>query len=1243
MNDILRKKLQMIRKILLTPIHKNNIRTAPLTFTVDVNLRKWFFKIVPIRHGGENMQVVVSKLFGVTEGVFKLRSLRCLPFLLLLLVLPCASFAQNATIVGTVTDPSGAVMPNVNVTITNIDTNWTRTIPTNDAGQYAASDIQIGHYNVKAEASGFKVAEQKGIVLQVGDRLRVDFQMKMGTSSETVTVEANTIAVQSDSGERSNVITDQQMAQIAVNGRSVYQLAALTPGASSQINNYVNTPVGGCAGVEFNGMRQNHNIYLLDGGENDDRGGAGGMSIAPSSDAIAEFRALTSNYSADYGLSSAGTMTMVLKSGTSTIHASAWEFNRNDYFDAQNFFVPKQKLRLNVYGFNVGGPVTFGKLYNPDKKKTFFFYNMEWRKLIQGGATNQTVPGTDTYGGDFSSLLTEGSKPTVIYVPTAAQVSPNVLFANCVGGAPAGIVQGSPFPGNKIPSCMINPNAASLAAAGIFPAANATNSNGSPEFKGGADTPTDLREEVVRLDHNFSSKFSVFGHFIAEQVTQGFATSQWSGDNVPTVGDTFGNPSYSAVAHTTYVISPTLTNEVAFNYNGNRINIIPYAATGLASLALPSSYDGSNSRLFSGPNNLNRIPNIDLSGGSGANFEISSWPWNNSANDYQIRDDVSWTHGAHQFKFGGSWALYKKVQDLFGQTQGGFGFNGSYTGSTTAAQCLGKTPLVNCGNSFADFLLGTPNSYQELAVQDHGFWNNVSWALYVQDNWRVNRQLTLNLGLRWDGVPHTYEANNRMGNFYPSLYNPADAATFNTAGTICSGPADVATGANLGCAAASPGLGTSPNAIITQPLYLNGIGIPGQAGVPKGLVNNHWAAFGPRLGFAYDMKGDGKTVVRGGFGIMYERIQGNDMYNAGPNIPFSLQVNTTGVTMTNPTVSLVSGKQVTLPIQPAGITGLDINDYKLPASYQWSLGVQRQITTKSVLSVSYVGNVGRHQNDYRNVNLPEFSYLTKIQNNAAYQTAPGLPYPGFTSIKQSENEANTYYHGLQVDYNAQLGRDLNFRGMYTWSRAMDPTTAGNGGGDLGTVSNPYAGWKYDWGPSGYDRTHIFLANFIYDIPWLRHADNFLLRGVLGGWSVSGIVTIESGLPINLTTGGAIGSFNTVGATNRPDRVGAISYPQTVSQWFVPTSFVDPADGTFGNLSHNALRGPGRDNWNLSIFKSFWFSEARGSRFELRLETFNTWNHTQFNAVDTTVADSRFGQVTSAFDPRILQLGGKLYF
>jgi hypothetical protein len=1170
-----------------------------------------------------NLSLCSSKNIVFVSKQFGLRFLFVL--LVAMIVFSASTFAQQTTIVGTVTDPSGAAVPNVAVTVTNVDTGGTRTIPTNDSGQYVAVDLQVGHYVVKAEAKGFKVAEQKDIVLTIGARMRVDFQMQLGAAQETVTVEANAVQVQTDSGERSNLITDQQMSQIAVNGRSIYQLAQLTPGASSQINSYVNTPVGGDSNVEFNGMRQNHNIYLLDGGEDDDRGGAGGMSIAPSTDAIQEFRALTSNYSADYGLSSAGTMTMVLKSGTSQYHASAWEFNRNNYYDAQNYFVPNSALRLNVYGFNVGGPVSFGHFYNPDKKRTFFFYNMEWRPLIQGAGVNQTVPGTATYptaaGANFSSVGT-------INVPTAAQVAPGVLFANCPGGvAPAGITQGSPFPGSIIPACMINQNAASLVAAGIFPASNAVSSNGSPEFAGGANSSTTLREEVVRIDHNFTSKFSVFGHYIAEQVTQGYAISQWSGDNVPTVGDNFGNPSYSAVIHTTYTISPTLINEVAFNYNGNRINIIPYAATGLASLALPSGYDSTNSRLFTGPNNLSRIPNIDLSGGSGANFEISSWPWKNKADDYQVRDDISWTHGAHQFKFGGSWALYKKNQDLFGQTQGGFSFNGTYT-----------------GNSFADMLLGTPASYQELAVQDAGQWNNVSWAAYAQDNWRVNRKLTLNLGLRWDGIPHTYEANDRMGNFYPQLYNPALAATFTTTNSICGGAFNAVTGANPGCTAASPGLGSSPNPILAGvPLYLNGIGIPGQVGVPKGLVNNKWDTFGPRIGFAWDLTGSGKTVIRGGFGIMYERIQGNDMYNAGPNIPFSLQVNLNGVTMNNPSIALATGTAAVQPINAASITGLAINNYEPPVSYQWSFGMQHALGTKSVISASYVGNQGRHQNDYRNINLPNESYLPQLIGNAPYQTAPGLPYPGFTTISQSENEANTDYNGLQIDLNSQISHDLTLRAFYTLSRANDPTN-GNGGQDLQTVSNPYAGWRYDIGPSGYDRTNVAVVDFIYDIPLFRHSESRLLKTAVGGWQISGIVTAESGLPINIgISENGQGGNGVSGGANRPNLTGTLTSPHTVAEWFSPSAFSLPALGAWGTLPHNDLRGPGRQNWNLSLFKRFNLWESRGSYLELRLETFNTWNHPQWNAVDTNLGDSRFGAVTSAFDPRILQLGGKIYF
>ncbi|HEX4489176.1 MAG TPA: TonB-dependent receptor, partial [Terriglobales bacterium] len=665
----------------------------------------------------------------------KQRCLRPLVVLgLLLFGLSLSAFGQSATVVGTVTDPSGSVVPHATITATSVETNQVRTLTTADDGQYVIPDLQIGHYSIRAEAAGFKIAEQKGIVLNVGDRARINFAMELGGNKETVTVEATAVRVQSDSGEVSSVITGQQVTQLATNGRSMYSLANLTPGASSGQGDFQTpTPVGGDANISFNGLRESHNLYMLDGAESSDRGGGGGSDVMPSMDSIAEFRMLTSNYSAEFGLSSAATMTAVIKSGTKTFHASAWEFLRNDALDARNYFNPAPnkvaELRFNTYGFNVGGQVPLWKSH-----PTFFFYNMEWRSLIQGGLTNQTVPLTSAYGGDFGPSFTNAT----LHTPCAFQVSPAIqgqltgagqtlstpaADGSCTADTASSGSNLKAFTNNTIPTSLLDPNSQALLGAGIFPAPTS-----GAQFIGGNNSPTNVREEIVRIDHQFSDRFSVFGHFLDEQISQTFGTSMWSGDNVPTASNTFGNPSYSAVVHATFAINPRLLNEVAFNYNGNRIAIIPQGV-----VARPSGFNVPE--LFQG-NNTNRIPEIHLAGVTGADYTTSSWPWNNKADDYQIRDDISWTKGAHQIRMGGSWAIYKKVQDLFGQTQGGYTFNNTYT-----------------GNDFADFLLGYADQYNELAVQDNGYWNNVSWAAYVQDNWRVNHRLTLNLGLRWDGVP----------------------------------------------------------------------------------------------------------------------------------------------------------------------------------------------------------------------------------------------------------------------------------------------------------------------------------------------------------------------------------------------------------------------------------------------------------------------------------------------------------
>ncbi len=1125
----------------------------------------------------------------------RVRSL--LLFSLLVVGLSLCASAQTATVVGTVTDPSGSVVPNVTITATHVETGTVRDTKASDAGQYVLADLPIGHYTVKATASGFGVAQKNDVVLNVGDRARVDFDLKMGAATETITVEADAVRVQTEHGEVSSVITGQQITQLATNGRSMYSLANLTPGASSGQGDFQTpTPVGGDAAISYNGQRMSHNLYMLDGSESSDRGGGGGSDVMPSLDSLAEFRMLTSNYSAEFGLSSAATMTAVIRSGQKQFHASAWEFTRNDAFDARNYFnrAPAKvaELRFHTYGFNLGGQAPFWKSH-----PTFFFYNMEWRSLIQGQVLNQTVPLPSTYGGNFGS--------TLITVPTAAQVSPAILAKYAADG----LTPGQPFPNNTIPADLLDPNAQALLAAGIFPAPTS-----GKQFIGGNNVPTHVREEVARVDHQFSDKFSIFGHWVSEQIAQNFGTAMWSGDNVPTAHNTFGNPSYSGVVHTTYAISPRLLNEVAFNYNANRIAIIPQGV-----IARPSGF--TTPELFSG-NNLSRIPEIKLGGVTGADYTTAFMPWNNKADDYQIRDDISWTKGAHQLKMGASWAIYKKIQDLFGTTQGSFTFNNTYTGV-----------------DFADFLLGYAQSYNELAVQDHGFWNNVSWAAYVQDNWRATKRLTLNLGLRWDGVPHTYEANNRMGNFYPNLYNQADAAVILPDGSI---------------SPASPGLGTSPNPILAgYQFYLNGIGIPGTtAGVPKGLVDNHWAAFGPRVGFAYDLTGQGKTVIRGGFGAMYERIQGNDMYNAGPNIPFSSSVTfNNGVLLSNPNTSVQTGATLVAPITVADITGLNRKQYKLPASYQYSIGVQQGFGAKSVLSVSYVGNQARHQNDYRETNLPAQSLLPSITAGTAGNYNTLVPYFGFHSIKQSETVQNGHYNSLQAEFRSQMTRDVSLQAAYTFSKAYDPATGSNNVQDLNAVSNPYS-YTYDNGPSNLDRRHVAFVNFIYDIPFLKNSSSQLLKSTIGGWQVSGVVSLVSGNPLNITEGGisysaatGTGNISSVlpNANNRPNVSGSVSTPHTVSSWFGTSAFSPTLAGLFGNMPRNSVYGPGRQNWNIAFFKSFVFSESRGSRLELRAETFNTWNHTQFKDVSTTFAASNFGTVTTAHDPREIQLGVKVIF
>lgn len=1089
---------------------------------------------------------------------------------------------ETQSVVGTITDPTSSVIANVKVTLTNTATGQSQSVQTNGSGNYTITNVQIGTYNLTAEEQGFQKYQRTGIIVTLNQTVRVDATLQLGDVSQSVTVAANAVQVQSDSSEVSNLISGSQVTQLAINGRNPIQLATLMPGVSSNLPDF-NAPnaLSSSASISFNGQRSDHNVWMIDGGEDYDRGSGGGFSVIPSPDAVAEFRVLTSNYSPEFGGGSGGVVTLALKSGTQQFHGGVWEFNRNDAFDASNFFTnragaQKPELRYNTYGFNIGGPVTIPHIYNKSRQKTFFFYNMEWRKLVQGTVITHVTFPQAFYTGNFSSVNKQLHYPSTSIPGT-------------------GFTPGAPIPGNQIPASLINPNSALLLKQGVFPFPNTTGN----QWSGSLGVPTNVREEIVRIDHHFTDNISLMGHYIQENANQRTATAAWDNQTFPTLGTQQLSPTYSAVVRLSWSISPTLLNETSYNYNGNRLIFSP--------VGIYKKPAGWNIPELFPSNALNRLPSVNIAGAYGTNYDPGSWPWYNAADSNEVRDDLSWTVGNHNMKMGANFLRYRKNQDIFGNTQGSFNFNGNFT-----------------GDAFADFLLGYANSYNELDIEDRGHWRDTMAGVYFVDNWRASRKLTLNLGLRWEALPATYDVQNRMSNFVPSMYNPAQAPQFN---------ADNSMNPN------GPGFQTVSGIPLSNvPFYLNGIGLAGRNGFPRGTTTSYWNNYGPRIGFAYDPTGNGKTVIRGGFGMFYEKIQGNALYNAATDVPFSYNPSLTNVLFSNPTISALTGLQAAQPIFPANLTTLAYQDYKNPTSMQWSLQVQQQLAANTVLSIGYVGNGNYHQPDYREINPVPLNdpNRQKIASNS-YNANLDRLYPGFGNIKEMENATGANYNALQIGLRVENKHGLTLQGAYTWSKELDYTS-----GDNSTqLSNPFDR-SFNYGPGSYDRRQIAIFSYIYDLPFFKNAQHGFVRYTLGGWQLSGVTMFETGTPITPTIGNDILGLGG-NATARPNVSGTVTMPHSVDSWFSPSSFSQPAFGSFGNLGRGAIFGPGRGNWDMSLFKEFLFAKREGPRVQFRFETFNTFNHTQFNGIALNYNDANFGKVQSAFDPRIIQLGLKFLF
>jgi hypothetical protein len=611
--------------------------------------------------------------------------------------------------------------------------------------------------------------------------------------------------------------------------------------------------------------------------------------------------------------------------------------------------------------------------------------------------------------------------------------------------------------------------------------------------------------------------------------------------------------------------------------------------------------------LFSG-NSENRLPNVNLDAPFGVNFQPASWPWHNAADSQQVRDDLSKMIGTHALKFGGQLMRYRKNQDLFGNTQGGYTFDGTFT-----------------GDSAADFLMGFAKSYGELAIQDRGHWRNTTFSFYFTDSWRATSRLTLNLGARYELIPRVYEIENRMSNFFPDLYDPAEEPIFIDGSLDPTGP----------------GFTTVPGVPLSEiPFYLNGVRQAGE-GIPRGMVDNYHDTVAPRIGFAYDLTGAGKTVIRGGYGMFYERIQGNDVYNGGPNPPFSFNAGLDLVYFSDPSVSALDGERAAVPIFPGSFYAL-AKDYLIPTSHQWSFGIQRELAPRAVLSVAYVGNQNSHQRISRNINMPLLEDARRAEVSAGTLGANRIrPFPGFSTITYAENSSSGNYHSLQMNLRMNNYRGLTFQSAYTWAHAIDIHSQ-----DFGdSMANPYD-HAFSRGSSDLDRRHVLTFNYVYDLPFGKDHPNAAVRQILGGWQLSGITTFQSGLPVTVSYPGDNAGVG--GAGTRPDLIGDPNAgPKTVDQWFNTGAFTDPPALSFGTAGRNIVGGPGRNNWNISVFKLFtgipFPTSQEGAQMQFRFEFFNAFNHTQFNGLFTTFESGGWGGVSSTRDARRIQFGVRFLF
>ncbi len=1230
----------------------------------------------------------------------------------LLLTASTALFGQSTSgsITGTARDSAGALVPGATVTISNSQINLTRETRTNEEGVFTFTQLPPGTYNVTVEKAGFKKLEKSDVILSAIAQTNIGyFTLEVGDVSNVVTVTADTaqIQIQSETGERSGIVTNTQLKNLALNGRNPLDFMKTLPGVAVGNVNFgqTATSTSNLGAFNVNGTRVNQKELTVDGSSDVDTGNNVDTHASLNPDAISEIKVLTSNYQAEYGRAAGGFIALVTKSGTNDFHGAGRYFRRHDSMNANNFLrnaqgttanglplQPRNLYRFNYYGYDISGPIFlphFGeggpRLWN-GKNKLFFYWNQEfYRQLAPETARNIRVPTAAERIGDFSN--SRDANGNLIRVNDSL---------NCLGSGTT-----AQFPGNIIPQkCWYGNGQAIL---NVYPQPN-TAGNPTFNYTSAISTLYPRREDILRIDFNISPRTRLTARYTNNNEQRLLAYGNFASNlNFPLSPISFPRPGKNGVITLTHTFSPTLTNEFIFGPSKN--NIVYVTADDQVTRAAKGI---TTPLLYPDVNFANYIPNFRYGGVSNVTFPFTDFnglPFYNKNVTYNFIDNLSKIVGAHTIKMGFYGQRSWKDQTSFGRINGDINFTND-----------GQNPLTT-GYTYANALLGIYDSYTQASDYLNGQYRYWNIEGYVQDNWKVNRRLTLDYGMRVAWYEPQYDKLLQTAVFNPALYDGSKSVRIFAPTCVnnvfpCNGTTNRRS--------VDPALlvsGFTPTLANTQPAAFIGAIVPNSGDIANGMgaankgyfkggFKSRGPQWAPRFGFAYDVTGNGKTVVRGGFGISYDRINGNVAFDQIQNPPGILSP----VLRFGLLQDITPGQ--TGVLAPSTVFGYDPQG-QIPTVYSMSLSVQRNIGFGTVIDVAYVGTQSRHLWQTRNVNATPFGFLfTKAAQDPtffpggivpdsdpsiaqAYKNA-GLkfdgqkalpanlirPFPGYDTIQQREFVGSSNYHSLQVSVNRRFSKGFTFSLAYTWSKVM-----GTGDGD-NNFTSPYDARRYDYRVLNFDRTHIFVATYVYELPRLgtRFGDNWLSRAVLNGWQITGITSLISGNPFELGVG--IGGVNVnqriTGSWTEPPRFVLKSNPSKGPNGLLidPNAFALPALGSNGIGNRNYVRNPGINNTDLSLFKDFSVGDPeKGRKLQLRVEAFNVFNHTQFSGINagTNLAVPRasggfdtgnaifanysqavitnnlrpagstaplgqfFGEYNAARDPRIIQLGAKFYW